>query len=139
MNTDRTRIKAKNVYYSLYLSVFRPCSSVAKKHLSLLHLRVPVIEQGADVLVTEIAVGQVAGQVHGAAQLAGIGVTFGKLIKNFLVQAFVGRAQVRQRFLEVALRQPPVVAVLEAKAEINQRLAMMARIVADGLQFADRF
>src|SRR5688500_12970620 len=82
----------------------------------LLQARLPLIEQLAYVLVAEVEVGQLAGQVHRPGEFAGLGVAAGKLIEDFLAEALVGGREVPEGLLEVPLGEPPVVAALEAEA-----------------------
>src|SRR5437870_1873513 len=101
-------------------------------------LRLPIFEQGADVFVVEVEVGEFAAEVDGAVDFAGLGETDGEEIGRFLPKGGVAGGEVLQSFLEVALGQPPVVTRLEAQAEVEDRLAVLARIVTDGLQLLDR-
>src|SRR5207244_579989 len=100
--------------------------------------RLPVFEQRADVLVVVIDVGQLAAEVDGAVQLAYLGIAGGKDEHRLLAQEVVAGGEVLEGFLEIALGEPPVVARLETDAEVEQGLAVMARVAADGLKLLDR-
>src|SRR5437868_5597207 len=105
---------------------------------SLLQLCLPFVDEAADVVIAEVQVGQLVALLDGAAEIAGFRIAVGELEHDLLAQRYLVAGQLLQRFFKIALCQTPVVAALEAIAEIDKRAAVQARVAAGGLQLFDR-
>src|SRR5262249_58304150 len=93
---------------------------VAGRASGLGRLRLPVVEQPADVLEAEVEVGQLVAQLQGPLQVARLGAAAGDAEEQLLAGRLLVGRQVLQRLLAVALRQLPVVAPLEPAAQVVQ-------------------
>src|SRR5437879_1475888 len=103
----------------------------------VLQAGLPIVEEAADVAEAEVDIGEFIAHLDGMGEIAGFGAALGHLKHDLLAEHVLAGRQMLERFLEVALRQPPVAALLEAVAEVNQGLAEKARIAAGHLQLAN--
>src|SRR5690349_20320343 len=98
----------------------------------LLQARLPLVQEPADVAVGEVEVGQVARPIDRLGEIARLRRPLGQLEEQVLAAGHLPYGQVLERFLEVALGQPPVVARLERQAQVEQRLGPEAGIGPGG-------
>ena len=107
--------------------------------LRLLQLRLPLVQQPADVAVEVIHDWPTRGRTPPLATGRRRPPAGRQLEHHFLARSILAGRKGLERLAEVPLRQPPVVAALEAKAKVHRRLAQEPRVLPDLLQFADRF
>src|SRR5262245_51998962 len=87
--------------------------------LSLLKPGLPLVQSPADVAVAEIEVCQLVAEVHRLGEVARVGRPLGQQQKDSLSSLGLGRRQEGKGVFEIPLCQPPVVAGLEAVAELD--------------------
>src|SRR5262245_46887310 len=103
----------------------------------LLQAVLPLVDQPADVAIPEVQVRQVVPPVDCLGQFARLRRPVRQLEQEVLARRFLARGQGLQRLLEVALGQPPVMPILEAVAQVEQRPPLLPRIGPGRLQLAD--
>src|SRR5262245_49687664 len=81
--------------------------------------RLPIFDQVADVAIVVIEIGQLAAEIDGAVHFTAVGVTCGEIEHRLFAEHTVGGVEMLQGFFEIALCKPPVVARLEAHAEVE--------------------
>src|SRR5262249_56438872 len=87
-------------------------------------------EEPADVEVGEVEIGQLVAEVDGVGQVAGFGAALGELEEQLLAGLVLGGGDGLQGILKVTASQTPVVAALEAVAQVELATPVQARVRA---------